>query len=50
MYQLMADWGHPASLPSLLDMIYLPTHLLEFLTTDVAVIAHTLFMRLLTQW
>ena len=27
MYQLMADWGHPASLPSLLDMIYLPPHL-----------------------
>ena len=27
MYQLMADWGHPASLPSPLDMIYLPPHL-----------------------
>ena len=23
----MADWGHPASLPSPLDMIYLPPHL-----------------------
>ena len=27
MYQVMADWGHPASLPSPLDMIYLPPHL-----------------------
>ena len=50
MYQLMADWGHPASLPSLLDMIASLHTCPEFLTTDVAVIAHTLFMRLLTRW